>query len=266
MKWEDLSKAQRWAIADRLAEERLSKVNKISKPVVPSKTFYGTYIKRIIDIAVSTMALIIALPFNLIAAIVTRLDVGSPIFFKQERVGKDGKLFTIVKFRNMTNDVDENGELKPPSQRITKFGKFMRKTSLDELLNFWSVFKGDMSLIGPRPLVPEYTQRYSNRHKARLAVRPGLECPPRSLSHSVRSWQDQFENDVWYVENLSFKTDCKMIVNLIRFTFDSKNANARATSARGSFMGYDTSGNAISLSAVEQRYIEEIAHAQELEQ
>lgn len=258
MEWKDLTKAQRWAVADKLAEERLSEVNRNSKPIVPSNTFYAKYAKRIIDIVVSGIALIFTFPFNLVAAIITYFDVGSPLFFKQTRIGKDGKPFTIIKFRNMTNDIDENGELLPPSQRVTKFGKFMRKTSLDELLNFWSVFKGDMSLIGPRPLVPEYTHRYSNRHKARLAVRPGLECPPRSLSHSVRSWHDQFENDVWYVENVSFKTDCKMIANLVRFALDSGNANARANALRGSFIGYGVNGEAINEASVEQYWIDEV--------
>lgn len=262
MKWEDLTKAQRWAIADKIAEERLPEVNKNSMPVVPSNTFYVKYIKRIIDIVVSGIALIVTSPFNLIAAIITYFDVGSPLFFKQTRIGKNGKPFTITKFRNMTNDVDKNGELLPPTQRVTKFGKFMRKTSFDELLNFWSVFKGDMSLIGPRPLVPEYTHRYSDRHKARLLVRPGLECPPRSRSQSVRSWQEQFENDIWYVEHVSFKTDCKMIANLVRFALDSQNANARAATVRGSFIGYDMSGNAINAEGVEQKYIDEVARIQ----
>lgn len=186
----------------------------------------------------------------------TLKDVGRPILFEQKRVGKDGREFTLIKFRNMTNERDERGELLPPSQRVTKFGKLMRKTSLDELLNFWSVFKGDMSLIGPRPLVPEYTSRYSKRHKMRLAVRPGLECPPRELSDHAWTWQEQFENDIWYVEHVSFATDCRMFLNLVRFALDRKNSSVRAAANRGPFTGYDEAGNAISLNQLDQAYID----------
>ena len=205
---------------------------------------------------VSGVALVLTLPINLVAAVMTLKDVGRPIFFKQDRVGKDGRLFKLVKFRNMTNERDERGELLPPSQRVTRFGRFMRKTSLDELLNFWSVFKGEMSLIGPRPLVPEYMGRYSKRHKMRLAVRPGLECPPREFTDHAWTWQEQFENDIWYVEHVSFRNDCKMMLNLVRFALDRKNSNVRASAERGVFVGYDTRGNAISLDELDQSYID----------
>ena len=186
----------------------------------------------------------------------TLKDVGRPILFEQERVGKDGRIFKLVKFRNMTNERDERGELLPPSQRVTRFGRLMRKTSLDELLNFLSVLKGDMSLIGPRPLVPEYTARYSKRHRMRLSVRPGLECPPRELSDHAWTWQEQFENDIWYVEHVSFRTDCKMMLNLVRFALDRKNSSARASAERGVFVGYDNLGNAISLEQLDQQYVD----------
>ena len=252
----ELTKADRWGLASWLAEKRLAMVNEKSDPVVPSKTVYARFWKRGIDVVISAAALIITLPINCVAAIMTLKDVGRPILFEQKRVGKDGKEFTLVKFRNMTNERDERGELLPPSQRVTKFGKFMRKTSLDELLNFWSVFRGDMSLIGPRPLVPEYTSRYSDRHKMRLSVRPGLECPPRELSNHAWTWQEQFENDVWYVEHLSFSTDCKMFLNLVKFAFDRKNSSVRASANRGPFTGYDEKGNAISLNQLDQNCID----------
>ena len=253
---EFLTKAQRWELADKLAEERLPRVNLLFEPVKPSRTLYARYIKRGIDVVVSAAALTVTLPINALAAVMTLKDVGRPIFFKQRRVGRDGKEFTLIKFRNMTNDCDERGELLPPQERVTSFGKFMRKTSLDELLNFWSVLRGDMSLIGPRPLVPEYTHRYSDRHRARLLVRPGLECPPRKLSDHPWTWQEQFDNDVWYVEHVSFKTDCLMLFNLFRFAFDRKNSAMRAAAQRGPFMGYDLDGNALSLEQIDQSYIE----------
>lgn len=255
MEKSELTKQMRWEIADRLAEERLPLVNSLGKKVAPKNTIYTNIIKRIIDIVISMMALILTLPINLVIGIITYFDVGRPVFFKQQRVGKNGRIFYIIKFRNMKNTRDERGELLPPEQRVTKFGKFVRKTSLDELLNFWSILKGDMSLIGPRPLVPEYYHRYSDRHKMRLAVRPGLECPPRKKLNHVWSWQEQFENDIWYVENNSFFTDCLMIWRLIQFAVNSKNANVRANAERGPFMGYDESGCAIGLYDIPQEYI-----------
>lgn len=258
----ELTKAQRWALADYLATEHLPEVNRNSVSVIPSRTFYARFVKRALDIAVSGVALIVTSPINLVAAVLTLRDVGRPIMFKQERVGRSGKPFSLVKFRNMTNERDERGELLPPSKRVTRFGKFMRRTSLDELLNFWSVFKGDMSIIGPRPLVPEYTHRYSRRHRARLAVRPGLECPPRENFGHVWTWQEQFENDVWYVENLSFATDCKMLLNLARFALDRKSTAVRASANRGIFMGYDNEGKAISLEQLDQSEVDSFLAAQ----
>lgn len=254
----ELTKAMRWKIADYLAEDRLEKINCHLETVCVRNTIYTKYVKRLIDIIVSLVACIVTLPINAIIGFITLFDVGNPIFFTQERLGKDGKIFHIIKFRNMRNTKDGRGELLPAAQRVTKFGKFVRKTSLDELLNFWSVLKGDMSLIGPRPLVPEYYHRYNARHVNRLALRPGLECPPRFLSDHVWTWQEQFENDIWYVEHVSFVTDCKMICNLIRFALDRKSTNARAVSARGTFMGYDLDGNAINMDDVPQEYIDRV--------
>jgi lipopolysaccharide/colanic/teichoic acid biosynthesis glycosyltransferase len=258
MEKKELTKAMRWKIADYMAKDRLDEINKKVEEVKVKDTIYTRYIKRIIDIIISLIACIVTLPINLIIGVITFFDVGKPIFFTQERLGKDGKIFRIIKFRNMRNTRDERGELLPPAQRVTKFGKFVRKTSLDELLNFWSILKGDMSLIGPRPLVPEYYHRYNARHVNRLALRPGLECPPRFLSDRVWTWQEQFENDVWYVENVSFLTDCKMIYNLFRFAIDRKSANARAVSARGTFMGYDLDGKAINMDDVPQEYVDRV--------
>lgn len=244
-----------WQFAEYLASDRLASVNKASKPVHVKKSFYVKYGKRFIDIVVSIAALTVTLPINFVIGIVTYFDVGRPIFFKQERTGKDGKTFLIIKFRNMKNTVDSNGELLPASQRVTKWGKFVRKTSLDELLNFWSILKGDMSLIGPRPLPPQYLIRYSERHRARFSVRPGLECPPKDSVSKMRNWQDQFENDVWYVENVSLKTDLMLCIRLIQFALDSKNSDARAQVTRGSFIGYSQDYQAISVNQLSDEYI-----------
>lgn len=258
MEKKDLTKAMRWKIADYLADERLPLINEHCTVVSVKDSFYTRYVKRGIDIIVSLLVLIISFPINLFIGIITFLDVGHPVFFRQTRIGKDEKPFCIIKFRNMRDTKDSNGELLPPEQRITKWGKIARKTSLDELLNFWSILKGDMSLIGPRPLVPEYVGRYNKRHRQRLAVRPGLECPPRETGTHIWTWQEQFENDVWYVEHVSFLTDCKMLINLIKFALDRQSAEARATTRRGIFMGYDLNGNAINLEAVPQEYVDRV--------
>lgn len=258
MERERIPQALRWKIADYLAEDRLKIINEKQERILYRETFYTQYGKRIIDLILSSIALIIALPINLLIGIITFFDVGRPIFFFQKRIGKNGKEFKIVKFRNMRNTRDERGELLPATERVTKFGKFVRKTSLDELLNFWSVFKGDMSIIGPRPLLPQYMSRYSNRHLARFNVKPGLECPPRDYHTPLRTWNDQFENDVWYVENISLKTDIIQAINLVRYAFDRRSISVRSAASRGDFMGYDLDGVAINLQQVPEEYIERV--------
>ena len=167
----------------------------------------------------------------------------------------NGKTFTIVKFRNMTNATDENGNLLPAKERVTKMGEFVRKTSLDELMNFWSVFKGDMSLIGPRPLATNYTSRFSDRHKRRDAVRPGLECPFLTPADHKRTWTEQFENDIYYVENLSFKLDVRMVIALFKAVFERRSSSMRGAALRGSFVGYYADGSSINSKHVPEKYV-----------
>lgn len=266
MEWDDLSTEQRRRLAEILAEERLPQINLQCEEIKPSRTFYARYVKRLLDILFSAAALLITFPINLVIGVITYFDVGRPIFFKQERIGKNEKIFTIVKFRNMRNDRDEKGDLLPASVRVTKFGRFVRKTSLDELLNFWSVFKGDMSLIGPRPLLPQYLIRFNKKHRGRFYVRPGLECPPREALDGEWSWQERFDNDIWYVENLSFLVDCKMVINLFRYAFDPKMSNMRAGASIGTFMGYDRDGKAITKDDIEKEYYNLFAKESSLEE
>lgn len=244
MRREEITKQMRWSLAEELRRENLAAAEQGAEPVCFRETFYTRFGKRLLDIAVALPALLICLPVNLLLLALTYLDVGSPVFFRQLRSGKDGKPFAILKFRNMTNETDEHGELLPPAKRITRFGYFVRRTSLDELLNFWSVLKGDMSIIGPRPLVCEYEERYSARHRMRLCVRPGLECPPRGDS-PIRSWQEQFENDVWYVEHVSLLTDIAMLFRLVLFAVNPQQVKHRAGVQRAAFMGYDETGKAL---------------------
>ena len=243
-------------IASYVREHNLEMVNKVDITVTPKHTFYTKVIKRGLDIAISSVAIVATLPVNLVIGICTYFDVGKPIFFIQKRPGKDGKLFPIIKFRNMRNAVDEKGYWLPISERVTKFGAFMRKTSLDELLNFYSILIGDMSIIGPRPLADLYLKRYSNRHMMRHAVRPGLECPNiRNHGYSI-GWNEQFENDIWYVENVSFPVDCKEVVTLFKMVFDRKTRKEHAVVGPGDFLGYDTDGKAFGANNVPEKYID----------
>lgn len=251
----EISAADRLKISAKIAQENLPFVNQFSKDVIPRESFYVKYTKRFLDIVLSGLALLVTLPFNFVFGILTFFDVGRPLFFFQERVGKDGKIFKIVKLRNMTNETGENGDLLPAAMRVTQFGKFMRKTSLDELLNFWSIFKGDMSIIGPRPLQKASRERYSERHKMRTAVRPGLLCPMLVKPDHPETWIDQFENDIWYVENVSFITDVKLAFCLVREVFDKESSSMRGASTRGTFMGYEKDGSEINSKAVPVYYL-----------
>lgn len=241
-------------IARMAARDNLEKVNLSSIIPVPKRTVYTRFAKRILDLIVGIPCFVITLPINLVIGVITIFDVGRPIFFKQSRLGKDNKPFTLVKFRNMTNETDEDGNLLDPSLRTTRFGRFVRKYSLDELLNFWFVVKGDMSIIGPRPLPVEFLDRYSERHKYRTAVRPGLECPTLNADGHVRLYQEQFENDIWYVENVSFLVDCKMLIALFKMVFNKKERTDHANVGGGNFVGYDKDGVAFSMRRIPLEY------------
>lgn len=243
------SNEESWA-AEYLRAHFLDETNCSAAPVYPRNTIYTRIGKRVLDIVIALPLFIICLPFNILFGICTFFDVGRPIFFKQTRIGKDGKPFTMIKFRNMNNKRDRDGKLLPPSQRVTKFGKFMRKFSLDELLNFWSVLKGDMSIIGPRPQPVFIYERMSERHKMRTAIRPGLECPRviHVPEEDIFKYNRTFENDIWYVENVSFLLDVKLAFSLVKMVFSF---NKRGNQAQGRgityFIGYNEKGQAMSL-------------------
>lgn len=236
------------ANADALRKNNLQHANQVSEPVhFVGSTFYIRFVKRGFDIVLSGTALVITLPINLVLAGITTFDVGMPILFGQQRTGKGLKSFTLWKFRNMTEQKDENGDLLAPDERITKWGLFVRRHSFDELLNFWSVFKGDMSLIGPRPLPVEFTNRMTERHKQRYLVRPGLENPFIDMA-TYDKWRyahARFENDIQYVESISFKTDVMQAFRLIAMVF-GKRRTTGSTGTDGHFVGYDHNGLALS--------------------
>lgn len=204
------------------------------------KTIYSTYVKRGMDVFISGVALIILSPILLLIIIMEMIFHGKPIIYTSERPGKDGKIFTIYKFRSMTGKKDENGKLLPEIQRITKLGRVLRRTSLDELPQLVNIIKGDMSIIGPRPLLPEYLDIYSSRHSVRQAVRPGLACEwikkgANDIPPVKWSWGEQFENDIWYVEHISLLLDIKMLFAVLKAAV--KGSEVRTNDTRGRFVG-----------------------------
>lgn len=173
------------------------------------------YIKRILDIISSLLAIIILSPLLAVTAVLVKTKLGSPVLFKQERPGKDEKIFTLIKFRTMTDERDENGELLPDEVRLTKFGKFLRSTSIDELPELFNILKGDMSVIGPRPLLVKYLPYYTEEERHRHDVRPGLTGWAQVNGRNSLDWDHRFECDVEYVKNMSLLFDIKIIFSTI---------------------------------------------------
>ena len=173
--------------------------------------FYEKYVKRLIDIVCSLVVLALFWWFYIILAVLVRFKLGSPILFKQQRPGKNEKIFNMYKFRTMTDARDEKGDLLPDEVRLTKFGKVLRATSLDELPEIFNILKGDMSLIGPRPLLVQYLPRYNEEQHHRHDVRPGLSGWAQVNGRNTLSWEDKFKHDVWYVNHISFAIDVRII-------------------------------------------------------
>jgi len=178
--------------------------------------------KRVFDILAAGTGLLFISPILLMCAILLKLTSKGPVFFKQERPGKDCKIFKMVKFRTMTQESDAEGNLLPDEQRLFRFGKLLRKTSVDELPSLWNVLKGDMSLVGPRPLLVDYLPIYNERQKRRHEVKPGLTGWAQINGRNAITWEQKFEHDIWYVENRSFWLDLKIILLTIPELFKGK--------------------------------------------
>lgn len=172
---------------------------------------YKKYIKRFLDIVISLCAIIILSPIYMVLGILVRCKLGSPVLFHQDRPGKDGKIFHMYKFRSMTDERDENGELLSDEVRLTSFGKKLRATSLDELPELFCILKGDMSLVGPRPLLVQYLPLYSERQRHRHDVKPGLTGWAQVNGRNTLTWPQKFEYDVEYTEKVSFTMDIKIL-------------------------------------------------------
>lgn len=181
---------------------------------------YAKYIKRILDLILSLMALIVLMPLMIIIGILVRINLGSPIIFKQKRPGKNEKVFTLYKFRTMTDKRDIDGNLLPDEYRLTKFGKFLRSTSLDELPELINIIKGDMAIVGPRPLLVEYLPYYTEEEKHRHDVRPGLTGLAQVNGRNLLEWDERLKKDLEYINSISVKNDLfiifRTIINVIK--------------------------------------------------
>jgi len=177
---------------------------------------YKKYVKRILDVALSSIALILLSPVLVVVAILVRIKLGSPVIFKQERPGKNEKIFKLYKFRTMTDEKDANGNLLTDEKRLTKFGKLLRSTSLDELPELINIIKGDMSIVGPRPLLVEYLPYYNDEEKHRHDVRPGLTGLAQVNGRNAVNWKKRFELDLQYVNNITFIGDIIILLKTIK--------------------------------------------------
>ncbi len=187
------------------------------------KGIYESLIKRVLDFIIALFALVILWPFLVVIAVLVRIKLGAPVIFKQQRPGKDGKIFALYKFRTMTDAKDEEGNLLPDSKRMTPFGHLLRKLSLDELPELWNILKGDMAIIGPRPLLVRYLPFYTDEENRRHSVRPGLTGLAQIHGrNSVERWETRFSYDLEYVDNITFVGDCKIILGTVKSVFTSE--------------------------------------------
>jgi sugar transferase EpsL len=193
--------------------------------------------KRLVDLAVTLPCLLFLLPFLLMVALLIRWQIGSPVFFKQQRPGLHGKPFLIYKFRTMTEERNSSGTLLPDVERMTSFGRFLRNTSLDELPELWNVVKGDMSLVGPRPLLMEYLDRYTSEQARRHDLRPGITGWAQVNGRNAISWEQKFAMDVWYVDNSSLLLDIKILLLTAEKTILQKDISEKGGATMSKFMG-----------------------------
>lgn len=201
---------------------------------------YKNVIKRAQDFTLSLLALILLSPLFVIVALLVRIKLGSPVIFTQERPGYHEKIFKMYKFRTMTDEKDEQGNLLPDRERLTSFGKLLRSTSLDELPELINIIKGDMSIVGPRPLLVQYLPLYNELQKQRHTVRPGLTGFAQVNGRNAISWQEKFELDVWYVKHISFLLDIKIILLTIKSVIKHEGISSETSDTMEPFRGSET--------------------------
>lgn len=198
---------------------------------------YKKFIKRILDFLLSLIALIVLSLVLFIVAILVRTKLGSPVIFKQKRPGKSEKIFTLYKFRTMTDEKDSNGNLLPDNIRLTKFGKLLRSTSLDELPELFNILKGDMSIVGPRPLLVRYLPLYNEQQKHRHDVRPGFTGYAQVNGRNSITWEEKFELDVYYTQHISFMMDLKVILKTIKVVLFREGISSETSVTMEEFRG-----------------------------
>lgn len=201
------------------------------------KGFYEQFIKRPQDFLCSLLAIIVLSPVMLITAILVRTKLGSPVIFKQERPGLNGKIFKLYKFRSMTDARDEDGNLLPDEERLTHFGKVLRSTSLDELPELFNILKGDMAVVGPRPLLVKYLSRYNEHQARRHEVRPGFTGYAQVNGRNALTWEEKFDEDIYYVDHISFLMDWKIIFKTVVTVLKREGISSQTSSTMEEFFG-----------------------------
>lgn len=214
---------------------------------------YQKFFKRFLDILLSACALLVLWPVFVIVALLIRVKLGSPVIFCQERPGKDERIFKMYKFRSMTDQRDENGELLPDDVRLTAFGKKLRSTSLDELPELWNILKGDMSIVGPRPLLKEYLPLYNEEQHHRHDVRPGLTGLAQVNGRFNLLWQEKFAYDIEYVRNISFRNDCSIILKTVKEVLREEDTENEELGTWYPFLGNDVEDQQLALRRKEER-------------
>lgn len=203
---------------------------------------YRLFFKRFMDFILSLLAIIVLSPVYLIVALLVRIKLGSPVIFSQERPGKDEKIFKMYKFRTMTNETDEKGNLLPDEIRLKKFGKLLRSTSLDELPELFNILKGNMSIVGPRPLLVRYLPLYNEQQKHRHDVRPGFTGWAQCNGRNAISWEEKFDLDVYYVKHVSFLLDVKIIFKTVKIVLFREGISSETSTTMEEFRGTQNEG------------------------
>ena len=198
---------------------------------------YRKYFKRLLDVLLAFIAIIILSPIMIVIAILVRLKLGSPVLFRQQRPGLNEHIFTMYKFRTMTDQKGTNGEILPDYIRLKKFGKILRATSLDELPELFNILKGDMSIVGPRPLLVKYLDLYSDQQKRRHEVRPGLTGLAQVSGRNSITWEEKFQQDIRYIDNISIGLDCKIILWTVKKVLILEGINSGNSETMEEFKG-----------------------------
>jgi len=202
-------------------------------------SFYRRIGKRALDLSLTVPALLVLAPVGAAVGALARMKLGAPVLFRQDRPGRDDEIFELIKFRTMSTERDSTGELLPDDRRLTSFGKALRSASLDELPTLWNVVRGDMSLVGPRPLLVQYLDRYTPEQRRRHEVQPGITGWAQINGRNALTWDEKFDFDLWYVENVSLRTDLAILLRTVAQVLGQSGISAEGHATMPEFMGSD---------------------------